>query len=48
MPKRIRIPSYRLPKGSGQAVMVLNGRSVYLGVWNSSESHAKYERAVAE
>jgi hypothetical protein len=48
MSKKIRIPSYRLHKGSSQAVVVLNGRSVYLGVWDSPESHAKYERTVAE
>lgn len=30
MPKKIRIPSYRLHKGSGQAVVVLNGKSTML------------------
>jgi integrase len=48
MPKKIRIPSYRLHKGSGQAVVVLNGRSIYLGLWNTSESRTKYERVIAE
>jgi hypothetical protein len=29
MPKKVRIPSYRFHKGSGQAVVVLRGQSVY-------------------
>jgi integrase len=48
MPKKIRIPSYRLHKGSGQAVVVLRGQSVYLGKWDSPESHTNYERVVEE
>jgi hypothetical protein len=47
VPKKLRIPSYRFHKGSGQAVVVLNGTSVYLGKWQSPESHAEYERAIA-
>jgi hypothetical protein len=47
MPKK-RIPSYRHHRGSGQAVVVFDGRSVYLGVWNSPESHEKYRRVIAE
>lgn len=46
MPRRT--PSYRLHKPSGQAVVTLNGQDVYLGKWNSPESHAKYDRLVAE
>ncbi|MBY0231627.1 MAG: hypothetical protein K2W96_20270 [Gemmataceae bacterium] len=48
MTRKIRIPSYRFHKGSNQAVVVLSGRSVYLGHWNSPESRAEYERVVAE
>src|SRR5262249_32801420 len=48
MPKKPRIPTYRLHKGSGQAVVVLNGTSVYLGKWNTPESRSEYERVIAE
>jgi integrase len=47
MPKRI--PSYPASAHkSGQARIRLNGRDVYLGVWNSPESRVAYARAVAE
>jgi hypothetical protein len=46
--RKPRIPSYRFHKGSGQAVVVLRGRSVYLGRWSSPESRAEYERVIAE
>lgn len=42
-----RIPSYRLHKATGQAVVVLRGRSVYLGRFGSPESRAKYDRVIA-
>ena len=48
MPRKLRIPSYRFHKGSGQAVVVLGGNSVYLGKWDSPDSRAAYERVVAE
>lgn len=48
MPKKVRIPSYRFHKASGQAVVVLHGKSHYLGVWDSPESYAKYEQTIAE
>lgn len=48
MSKSSRIPSYRHHKGTGQAVVVLRGRSIYLGRWNSPSSHAAYARVVAE
>ncbi len=31
-----RVPSYRRHKSSGQAVVTLNGRDVYLGKWNTA------------
>jgi integrase len=48
MPKKMRIPSYRLHKGSGQAVVVLGGRSIYLGKWDTPESKSEYERVITE
>ena len=49
MPKlRFITPSYRLHKASGQAVVTLSGRDVYLGAHGSEESHAAYRRVVAE
>ena len=32
----LRIPSYRLHKPSGQAVVTINGRDIYLGKYNSA------------
>ncbi len=48
MSNKSHIPSYRFHKGSGQAVVVLNGTSVYLGTWDTAESRAKYERVICE
>jgi hypothetical protein len=48
MTKKPTIPSYRLHKGSGQAVVVLNGKSTYLGKWNTPDSRTEYERVVAQ
>jgi hypothetical protein len=43
-----RTPSYRLHKPSGQAVVTLNGRDVYLGKHGTPESRAEYDRLIAE
>jgi len=43
-----KIPKYRLHKGSGQAVVTIDGRDVYLGKHGSPESKAKYNQVVAE
>ena len=43
-----RIPKYRLHKGSGQALVQIDGRRIYLGKYDSPESHQKYERIVSE
>lgn len=43
-----RTPSYRHHKPSGQAVVTLSGRDVYLGKHGSPESRAEYDRLVAE
>ncbi len=43
-----RVPKYRVHKGSGQAVVTLNGRDHYLGVHGTRESRAEYNRIVGE
>lgn len=49
MPKLKRqVPKYRLHKASGQAVVTVNSRDIYLGVHDSFESHAEYDRVIAE
>lgn len=42
------VPSYRRHKASGQAVVTLGGRVVYLGAYASADSRAAYDRAIAE
>src|SRR5687767_2851155 len=42
------VPSYRHHKPTGQAVVTLSGRDIYLGKWKSAESKAEYSRVVAE
>ena len=48
MPERTRIPSYRLHKPSGLAVVTLNGRDLYLGRHGTPESKREYERLIGE
>jgi integrase len=43
-----KIPSYRLHKPTGLAVVRLDGRDIYLGEHGSEASHEAYHRAVAE
>ncbi len=43
-----RIPKYRLHKGSGQALVQINGERIYLGKYGSAESKEKYQRIIAE
>jgi integrase len=43
-----RIPSYRLHKPSGQAIVVIRGKTIYLGRHGSLESKAEYNRVLAE
>jgi integrase len=47
MTHRHRIPSYRLHRASGQAVVTLDGRDRYLGKHGTDESRARYERLIA-
>jgi len=44
---RPRIAKYRLHKASGQAVVTLDGRDHYLGLFGSESSKAAYERLIA-
>src|SRR5262245_35430468 len=49
MPCRtLRTPKYRLHRPSGQAVVTLNGRDIYLGRHGTEESRAEYKRLLAE
>jgi len=48
MPKTIKPPSYRRHRSSGQAVVTLNGRDHYLGLYGSKTSEAEYDRLVGE
>ena len=48
MVRRPRVPSYRLHRPSGQAVVTLSGHDYYLGQHGSEESHQEYERLIAE
>src|SRR5262249_28593571 len=48
VPTTVRIPSYRLHKPTGKAVVTLNGKDVYLGPYGSPESKAEYRRRIAE
>ena len=43
-----QVPKYRLHKGSGQALVQVRGRRIYLGKHGSSQSKEKYRRLVAE
>src|SRR3954447_1664314 len=49
MPNRSpRQPSYRLHRPTGQAVVTLGGRDIYLGRHGTPESRAEYDRRVGE
>ncbi len=49
MPKLIKkLPSYRLHKPTGQAVVTLSGRDHYLGKFGTPHSHNKYQRLIGE
>jgi hypothetical protein len=43
-----RIPGYNLHKASGNAVVRINRRDIYLGKHGSSESKRKYNRLISE
>lgn len=47
MAKKARIPSYRLHKATGQAVVTLSGHDHYLGKHNTNASRRAYDTLVA-
>ena len=49
MPRKSgKVPSYCHHRASGRAVVRINGQDHYLGDFGSPESHAEYERLIAE
>jgi integrase len=49
MPAQVsRVPSYRLHKPTGLAVVTIGGRDAYLGKHGTPESRAEYDRLIAE
>ena len=48
MPRKPRIPAYRLHKPTGQAVVTLSGRDFYLGIHSSESSRRQYEELLGE
>lgn len=44
----LSIPSYRLHKPSGQAVVTLSGKDHYLGLYDNPKSRNRYDRLIAE
>jgi len=44
----VRLPKYRHHKASGQALVLINGRRIYLGTYNSPESQERYNRYIAQ
>ena len=48
MPRRNRLPSYRLHRATGLAVVTIAGKDRYLGPHGSAESQALYDRLIAE
>ena len=43
-----KMPSYRKHKPSGQAIVVFDGKTNYLGPWNSKSSREAYHRLLGE
>jgi integrase len=48
MYRTTRVPSYRLHKATHQAIVVIKGRTFYLGRYGSVESRAEYNRIIGE
>ncbi len=38
----LKVPSYRLHRAKGLAVVTIRGHDIYLGKYGSPESHAEY------
>jgi hypothetical protein len=47
MPKTFKVPSLRLHKATGKAVVRLNGRDFYFGPYGSVESERDYHGLMA-
>jgi integrase len=48
MPRLVnRLPSLRLHKADGRAVVTLGGRDIFLGTYGTPESRAEYDRQIA-
>jgi hypothetical protein len=45
---RLNLPSYRLHKPTGQAIVSLKGKIFYLGKWKSKASRDKYNELIAQ
>ena len=48
MPKAPQVPSYRLHKARGLAVVTLDGKAHYLGPFGSPKSHELYKELTAD
>lgn len=46
--KTPRIPECRLQTSRGLAVFTINGKDIYLGEFDSPDSHWQYDRQIAE
>jgi integrase len=44
----LRVPKYRRHKPTGQAVVTLAGRDIYLGKWGTKASRTEYDRLIGE
>ncbi len=42
------VPSYRRHKPTGQAVVTLDGRDIYLGKYGTKASRVEYDRLISE
>ena len=48
MPSPKRVPKYQHHKGRNLARVTIDGKDIYLGKYDSPESHSEYERLIAE
>jgi hypothetical protein len=46
VPRKNSIPKYRLHRGSGQALVHVDGRDDYLGVHGTQESNDRYQEII--
>ena len=43
-----KVPSYRLHKSDGRAIVTINGRDCLLGKYGTPESREKYDRLITQ